>query len=95
MRSETERNPVLQALGERVRGLRARKGVSRKALSRMAGVSERHLANLELGEGNVSFLVLLHIAGALQCSMAELVGDFTTASPEWLLIRSLLEGRDE
>lgn len=95
MRSETERNPVLQTLGERVRGLRARKGISRKALSRMAGVSERHLANLELGEGNVSFLVLLHIAGALQCSMAELVGDFTTASPEWLLIRSLLEGRDE
>lgn len=95
MRTESVRNPVLQALGERVRALRARNGVSRKALSRMAGVSERHLANLELGEGNVSFMVLVHIAGALQCSMAELVGDYTTTSPEWRLIRSLLEGRDE
>jgi XRE family aerobic/anaerobic benzoate catabolism transcriptional regulator len=92
---ETERNPVLVSLGERVRALRARQGISRKQLSDLAGVSERHLANLELGEGNASFLVLLHVAGALQCSMAELVGDFTTSTPEWLLIRSLLEDKDE
>ncbi len=93
--AETERNPVLVSLGERVRGLRAKKGISRKELSELAGVSERHLANLELGEGNASFLVLLHVAGALQCSMAELVGDFTTSTPEWLLVRSLLEDKDE
>ena len=93
--AEVERNPVLVALGERVRALRSKKGISRKELSDLAGVSERHLANLELGEGNASFLVLLHVAGALQCSMAELVGDFTTATPEWLLIRSLLEDKDE
>ncbi len=92
---EPERNPVLVALGERVRALRAKKGISRKELSELAGVSERHLANLELGEGNASFLVLLQVAGALQCSMAELVGDYTTATPEWLLIRSLLEDKDE
>ncbi len=89
-----ERPIELQALGERVRALRARKGISRRALSRVAGVSERHLANLELGEGNISFLVLLQIAEALQTSLAELVGDFTTATPEWLQIRALLEGRD-
>lgn len=92
---EADRNPVLVSLGERVRALRAKKGISRKELSELAGVSERHLANLELGEGNASFLVLLHVAGALQCSMAELVGDFTTATPEWLMIRSLLEDKDE
>ena len=33
--------------------------------------------------------------GALQCSLAELVGDVTTSSPEWLLIRELLEDRSE
>ena len=44
-----EREPFLVALGERVRMLRARKRLTRKALSRGAGVSERHLANLELG----------------------------------------------
>src|SRR2546429_2762836 len=32
---------------------------------------------------------------ALQCSMAELLGDVTTTSAEWLLIRELLEGRNE
>jgi XRE family transcriptional regulator, aerobic/anaerobic benzoate catabolism transcriptional regulator len=58
-------------------------------------VSERHLANLEYGSGNASFLVLQQVAGALQCSLAELIGDVTTASPEWLLIRELLQGRDE
>jgi XRE family transcriptional regulator, aerobic/anaerobic benzoate catabolism transcriptional regulator len=58
-------------------------------------VSERHLANLEYGTGNASFLVLLQVTQALQCSMAELIGDVTTSSPEWLLIRELLEHRDE
>jgi XRE family aerobic/anaerobic benzoate catabolism transcriptional regulator len=55
----------------------------------------RHLANLEYGLGNASILVLLQVAQALQCSLAELIGDVTTASPEWLLIRELLEDRDD
>jgi XRE family aerobic/anaerobic benzoate catabolism transcriptional regulator len=58
-------------------------------------VSERHLANLEYGEGNASVLVLLQVAGALQCALAELIGDVTTLSPEWLLIRDLLAQQDE
>ena len=83
------------ALGERVRALRARRGMTRKAVSVAADVSERHLANLEYGVGNASILVLLQVAGALQCSIAELIGDVTTSSAEWLLLRELLEGRDE
>lgn len=90
-----QREPFLVALGERVRMLRARKGLTRKGLSQGAGVSERHLANLELGVGNASILVLRQVALALDCSLAELLGDETTASPEWLLIRDLLAGRAE
>jgi len=90
-----EKNPFLVALGERVRNLRARRGLTRKAVALAADVSERHLANLEYGIGNVSILVLLQVAGALQCTLAELIGDVTTSSPEWLLIRELLEERDE
>lgn len=89
------RDQFLAALGERVRGLRARKGMTRKALSQHAGVSERHLANLEYGAGNPSILVLLQVANALSCPVAELLGDVTTTSPEWLLLRELLENRDE
>ena len=90
-----EREPLLLALGERARGLRARRGLTRKAVAQLAGVSERHLANLESGTGNASILILQQVAQALQCSLAELVGDITTSSPEWLLIRELLEPRSE
>lgn len=89
------KNPLLVALGERVRALRAQRGMTRKALAAGAGVSERHLANLEYGIGNASFLVLVQVAEALRCPVAELIGDVTTSTPEWLLIRELLERRDE
>jgi XRE family aerobic/anaerobic benzoate catabolism transcriptional regulator len=90
-----EKHPFLASLGERVRALRSRRGMTRKAVAQAAEVSERHLANLEYGIGNASILVLLQVAGALQCSLAELLGDVSTSSPEWLMIRELLEHRDE
>jgi len=89
------KNPFLVALGERVRALRSRRGLTRKAVALAADVSERHLANLEHGTGNASILVLLQVTGALQCTLAELIGDVTTSSPEWLLIRELLEHCEE
>ena len=85
----------MAALGERAKALRVRRGLTRKALARATGVSERHLANLEYGVGNASILVLLQVARALQCSLAELVGDVTTQSPEWLMLREMLADRDE
>ena len=90
-----DKNPFLVALGKRVGALRARRGLTRKAVAIAADVSERHLANLEYGLGNASILVLLQVAGALQCSLAEIIGDRTTTSPEWLMIRELLEQRDD
>jgi XRE family transcriptional regulator, aerobic/anaerobic benzoate catabolism transcriptional regulator len=90
-----QKNPFLVALGKRVAGLRARRGMTRKALAATADVSERHLANMEYGVGNASVLVLQQVASALQCGISELVGDITTSSPEWLMIRELLEQRDE
>lgn len=89
------RDPFLTALGERVRSLRARRGMTRRALSQASEVSERHLANLELGVGNASILVLRQVCHALDCQLAELLGDETANSPEWLLIRDLLRGRGE
>ncbi len=89
------KNPFLVALGERVRALRSRRGMTRRATAQAADVSERHLANLEYGVGNASILVLLQVAQALQCSLAELLGDVTTSSPEWLMIREMLEQRDD
>ena len=63
----------LNRLGERVRQLRARHGLTRKILARESGVSERYLAQLETGRGNVSILLLRQIAEALSAPLAELI----------------------
>lgn len=92
-RQDDAKDRLLATLGERVRMLRARRAMPRRMLARTAGVSERHLANLESGVGNVSILVLRQVAEALACPLAELLGDETTSSPEWLMIREILHGR--
>ena len=89
------KDPFLVVLGERVRMMRSRRGVTRRVLAREAGISERHLANLETGTGNASVLLLRQLAQALNCSMAELVGQDGVVSPELVLIRQLLRSRDE
>lgn len=62
----------LKLLGDRVRSLRKSRSLTRKVLSKHANVSERHLAQLESGEGNVSVVLLRRIASALGVTLAEL-----------------------
>lgn len=93
--SSVSANPLLSALGERVRLLRSRKGMTRRILAKSSGVSERHLANLELGVGNASIVVLAQVARALDCALTDLLADAATASPERMLIGALLQGRSE
>ncbi|MGH8777951.1 helix-turn-helix transcriptional regulator [Paraburkholderia sp.] len=87
------KEPVLVALGNQVRLLRARRGMTRRDLARQANVSERHLANLEMGTGNASILVLEQLAQALGCPLAELLGDPLSSSTEGAQIRELLRDR--
>ncbi len=63
----------LKLLGERVRQTRARRGMTRKLLARDSGVSERYLAQLEAGQGNISILLLRQIANALDIPVDALV----------------------
>ena len=67
---ETE---YLRRLGDRVREIRARRGMTRKLLARDSGVSERYLAQLETGQGNISILLLRQIAAALDIPLGALV----------------------
>lgn len=62
----------LSALGKRVREVRNRRGMTRRVTARDADVSERHLAQIESGEGNVSIVLLRRIAKALNMSLVEL-----------------------
>ena len=91
-RKSAAKDDFLAELGNRTRGLRARRGLTRKELAREAEVSERHLANLEMGVGNPSVQILRQVARALDCSAAELI-DLDDQAPDMLLIRDLLRGR--
>ena len=62
----------LLSLGSRVRDFRNRRSMTRKTLARESDVSERHLAQLESGEGNISILLLRRIAAVLSVSLEEL-----------------------
>jgi XRE family aerobic/anaerobic benzoate catabolism transcriptional regulator len=79
----------LRTFGERVRGERARRGMSRKLLADHAGISERYITQLESGKGNVSILLLRQIAGALGLPLSRLVED-ENPSPELTLVRQFL-----
>lgn len=65
----------LKKLGERVRAARAGRGMTRKTLARDSGVSERYLAQLEGGQGNISILLLRDIARALDLRLEAVVLD--------------------
>jgi XRE family transcriptional regulator, aerobic/anaerobic benzoate catabolism transcriptional regulator len=85
----------LTSLGKRVRELRSRRGMTRKQMSQKAEVSERHLAQLESGEGNISVVLLQRIAAALRVPIANLFAPQTEESaakdPEKKLIQRFLE----
>ncbi|MFI5022222.1 MAG: helix-turn-helix transcriptional regulator [Alphaproteobacteria bacterium] len=81
----------LRQIGERVRNARARRGMTRKILARDSGVSERYLAQLESGQGNVSILLLRQIARAMGLPLADLTREGPDRAVEFTLVRQLLE----
>ncbi len=77
-------------LGQRVRSIRAMRGMSRKVLAQASGVSERYIAQLESGQGNVSIVLLRRVAEATGAPLEDLVADPSRLPPDWTLIRDLL-----
>jgi XRE family aerobic/anaerobic benzoate catabolism transcriptional regulator len=73
--SATDDGAYLRLIGERVRAARARRGMTRKILARHSEVSERYIAQLEAGQGNVSILLLRQIARAMNLALEDLVHD--------------------
>jgi XRE family aerobic/anaerobic benzoate catabolism transcriptional regulator len=85
-----EDTSFLRAIGERVRNVRQQRNITRKVLADRSGVSERYLAQLESGLGNVSVLVLRDVALALDLRADALLRDANDESPEIGLIQQLL-----
>ncbi len=83
-------DPFLRRLGEKVRIMRSRRGMSRKVLARHSDVSERYLAQLEAGEGNCSIQLLRRIADAMSVPVADLVDDRPERPLEAMLLEQFL-----
>ena len=79
----------LEQLGQRVRTMRALRGMSRKVLAKVSGISERYIAQLESGKGNVSIVLLRRVANAMAAHLEDLIPSGEPA-PDWPVIRDLL-----
>jgi XRE family aerobic/anaerobic benzoate catabolism transcriptional regulator len=79
----------LEQLGQRVRTMRALHGMSRKVLAKVSGISERYIAQLESGKGNVSIMLLRRVSNAMGAHLEDLI-PATEPSPDWPVIRDLV-----
>ena len=79
----------LEQLGQRVRTMRALRGMSRKVLAKVSGISERYIAQLESGKGNVSIVLLRRVSNAMGAHLEDLI-PATEPAPDWAVIRDLL-----
>jgi XRE family transcriptional regulator, aerobic/anaerobic benzoate catabolism transcriptional regulator len=78
-------------VGKRVREARSRRGMTRKMLAQEAEVSERHLAQIELGEGNVSIILLRRITNALNIPVADVFQAEKQNSATEVALRQILD----
>jgi XRE family aerobic/anaerobic benzoate catabolism transcriptional regulator len=79
----------LEQLGQRVRTMRALRGMSRKVLAKVSGISERYIAQLESGKGNVSIVLLRRVSNAMGAHLEDLIPAAEPA-PDWPVIRDLV-----
>ncbi len=87
--SEQEVAILIARVGERVRKARERKGIPRRVLSEISGVSPRYLAQLEAGEGNISIGLLQRVASALDHRIEWLMTEEDPWSSEALHVADL------
>jgi XRE family transcriptional regulator, aerobic/anaerobic benzoate catabolism transcriptional regulator len=80
----TPASDTLNSLGNRVRQARARRAMTRKLLARDSGVSERYLAQVEAGKGNISVLILRRLAKALNVPVDVLLSEGPEPSVEFV-----------
>ncbi len=91
--TDLEARATLAELGGRVRSWRARRGMTRKQLAVDSGLSERFLADVEGGKGNVSINSLEAAARALNITILELLQD--APRPALARVHDLLSRLDD
>ena len=73
MSDPADETGFLEALGQRVRTMRGLRGMSRKVLAKVSGISERYIAQLESGKGNVSIVLLRRVSNAMGAPLEDLI----------------------
>ena len=64
---------LAQAFGAAVRALRMERGIAQESRAHLAGIERSHMGKVERGEHMPTLAIIFKIAGALECSVAELM----------------------
>lgn len=89
--SDDSRHALISRVARRVREVRKQKGMPRRVVSELSGVSPRYLAQLEAGEGNISIALLERVAQALEMPIEALIAQQISVDPEAQRIAKLFE----
>jgi XRE family aerobic/anaerobic benzoate catabolism transcriptional regulator len=90
--ADGEPDPLLVRIGDRLRLLRTRRGMTRRLLAAQSGISERFIAQMEAGAGNGSILLLRAIADALGVRIQALLAEDDERPAELARLDQLLAG---
>ncbi len=72
---------VSKKIGQKIREIRQKKGISQLELANLVDTSQSHIANIEAGRRRIPFEVLERIAKALGVSVAEIVEEPDESQP--------------
>ena len=89
--NDLDRHALIMRVAGRVREVRKQKGMPRRVVSELSGVSPRYLAQLEAGEGNISIVLLERVARALEMPIEALIAQQISVDPEARRIAQLFE----
>jgi XRE family transcriptional regulator, aerobic/anaerobic benzoate catabolism transcriptional regulator len=85
----------IRVVGARVKAARLDRRLSRRALAEASAVSQRYLAQLESGQGNISIALLKRVSAALDQPIEWLVGEEDLSHSQTLRIASLFRAASE
>ena len=89
--TDDSRHALISRVARRVREVRKQKGMPRRIVSELSGVSPRYLAQLEAGEGNISIALLERVAQALEMPIEALIAQQISVDPEAQRMAKLFE----
>ena len=73
LNKKQDKNPKLVIIGNNIRRIRERLGLSQEDLALLVGLHRTFMGNVERGENNISILNLISITSILKVSIADIL----------------------